>query len=144
MYPASSAVCKALMPLLDTDGLLKPILHIILEEALSALQWIPPHTHHTTETTAAATTASDSTSTTTTTTSNSPSSNKEVRVAIVVSSVDQQRQIERYFSGESSSDLVAASDPTFKQLRQRMIAMGKTLDFIIQDKPRVSSILASF
>jgi UTP--glucose-1-phosphate uridylyltransferase len=36
IYPASKAVPKALLPVMDRDGLLKPLLHVLVAEALSA------------------------------------------------------------------------------------------------------------
>lgn len=39
MFPASKTVPKALFPMLDKDGLCKPVLQIIIEEALSAMPY---------------------------------------------------------------------------------------------------------
>lgn len=37
MFPASKSIPKALLPMIDKDGLCKPVLHVVIEEALTAL-----------------------------------------------------------------------------------------------------------
>jgi UTP-glucose-1-phosphate uridylyltransferase len=105
MYPASKACAKALMPLVDVDGVCKPILHVIIEEALQAMQW-------------------------------DAEKETDIRIAIVVHSLAQQRAVESYFSAETEPAL--RDNKKLQPVAKRMADIGKLLDFVLQEKQLVS------
>jgi len=118
LFPASLCVASsALLPLPDSDGRCKALLHIQLEEALSALGWpLKP----------AAEEASKSAQ-------SDQQSDSQVQVALVYSDAEQRRAIERYFSASvpaRASDEIQAAQ---KQL-QRIASLLHWIEFAPSDE----------
>lgn len=122
LWPASRACAAAMLPIVDVDSALKPILEVIIEEVLTAMEWKQSSEQPTsTEADAAA--------------SSAPAS--EISIAIVVRSEAQRQQVQDYFSAAQP----APTSATLEQIKQsqRLEAIGKLLHFVVQEKPLVRS-----
>lgn len=107
LFPASRACPSSLLPLVDVDGVCKPVLHIVIEEVLRAFNWR--------EEDAEAAEADGS----------------GPRIAVVVQSDKQRQAVQHYFSQDDEA--TADDDKQMQAITKRIDAIGKLLHFIVQE-----------
>lgn len=124
------------MPLVDVDGATKPIVHVLIEEALAGMGW--SHEEETKkekekEADVAAATA-DAAASPAAGVASSPSASS-VSICLVVRSLAHQLAIENYFAAVDPADHGWTEDPTLQPMNGRLAAIGQLLHFIVQDEP---------